>query len=207
MRWGAAGTHLTLPAAWATGPLPLPPDGRRGHRRSTTWVCSHVRQVKARRTARQIRGRQRNRGRARKVPKTAAPVFGSAYRRPMPYAGALDLSRRAVSAGCARSARFRRARRRADRRADGSRRHQPRRRAARPARGARRRAHRPLRARAEVAPRGECNVADIGDVPMRARFSLEDSIADIEAFFARGPRGRRASRSRSAATIRSPIRS
>jgi hypothetical protein len=26
-----SGTHLTLPVADATGPLPLPPKGRRGH--------------------------------------------------------------------------------------------------------------------------------------------------------------------------------
>jgi guanidinopropionase len=37
----------------------------------------------------------------------------------------------------------------------------------------------------KVAPRGECQAADIGDVPMRSRFSLEDSIADIAAFYAR----------------------
>jgi guanidinopropionase len=37
----------------------------------------------------------------------------------------------------------------------------------------------------EVTPRGECNVADIGDVPLRSRFSLADSIDDIAAFYAR----------------------
>ncbi len=37
----------------------------------------------------------------------------------------------------------------------------------------------------EVTPRGECNVADIGDVPLRSRFSLGDSIEDIAAFYAR----------------------
>ncbi len=37
----------------------------------------------------------------------------------------------------------------------------------------------------EVTPRGECNVADIGDVPLRSRFSLDDSIEDIAAFYAR----------------------
>jgi len=37
----------------------------------------------------------------------------------------------------------------------------------------------------KVAPRGECQAADIGDVPMRSRFSLEDSIEDIAAFYAR----------------------
>jgi agmatinase len=36
-----------------------------------------------------------------------------------------------------------------------------------------------------VAPRGECQAADIGDVPMRSRFSLESSIEDIAAFYAR----------------------
>jgi guanidinopropionase len=37
----------------------------------------------------------------------------------------------------------------------------------------------------EVTPRRECNVADIGDVPLRSRFSLGDSIEDIAAFYAR----------------------
>ena len=37
----------------------------------------------------------------------------------------------------------------------------------------------------EVTPRGECNVADIGDVPLRSRFSLDNSIEDIAAFYAR----------------------
>jgi guanidinopropionase len=36
-----------------------------------------------------------------------------------------------------------------------------------------------------VAPRGECNAADIGDVPMRSRFSLDSSIEDIAAFYGR----------------------
>src|SRR5207245_5907281 len=37
----------------------------------------------------------------------------------------------------------------------------------------------------KVAPRGECEAADIGDVPMRSRFSLDNSIEDIAAFYAR----------------------
>ena len=37
----------------------------------------------------------------------------------------------------------------------------------------------------KVAPRGECKAADIGDVPLRSRFSLDDSIEDIAAFYAR----------------------
>ena len=37
----------------------------------------------------------------------------------------------------------------------------------------------------KVAPRGECKAADIGDVPLRSRFSLADSIEDIAAFYAR----------------------
>jgi guanidinopropionase len=37
----------------------------------------------------------------------------------------------------------------------------------------------------EVVPRGECTAADIGDVPMRSRFSLDSCIADIEAFYRR----------------------
>ena len=36
-----------------------------------------------------------------------------------------------------------------------------------------------------VVPRAECNAADIGDVPMRSRFSLDSCIEDIEAFYAR----------------------
>jgi guanidinopropionase len=36
-----------------------------------------------------------------------------------------------------------------------------------------------------VVPRGECNAADIGDVPMRSRFSLDCSIEDIATFYAR----------------------
>jgi guanidinopropionase len=36
-----------------------------------------------------------------------------------------------------------------------------------------------------LTPRGECNVADIGDVPLRSRFSLDNSIEDITAFYAR----------------------
>jgi agmatinase len=36
-----------------------------------------------------------------------------------------------------------------------------------------------------VVPRAECQAADIGDVPMRSRFSLDQCIEDIETFFAR----------------------
>jgi agmatinase len=36
-----------------------------------------------------------------------------------------------------------------------------------------------------VAPGGECAVADIGDVPMRSRYSLDQSIADIAQFYER----------------------
>ncbi|HTV46270.1 MAG TPA: agmatinase [Stellaceae bacterium] len=36
-----------------------------------------------------------------------------------------------------------------------------------------------------IAPRGECAAADIGDVPLRSRYSLDQSIADIAAFYAR----------------------
>jgi guanidinopropionase len=36
-----------------------------------------------------------------------------------------------------------------------------------------------------VAPLAEMRVADIGDVPFRSRYSLPDSIADIEAFLTR----------------------
>ena len=85
-----------------------------------------------------------------------------------------------------RGRRFRRARRRAGRRADGSRRHQPGRCAARAARRARR--------SSGSGPTSTCcawrrwaklAVADIGDVPMRSRFSLASCHADIEAFYAR----------------------
>jgi len=34
-----------------------------------------------------------------------------------------------------------------------------------------------------VTPRAELTYADVGDVPLRSRYSLPDSIADIEAFF------------------------
>jgi len=37
----------------------------------------------------------------------------------------------------------------------------------------------------KLAPLGEIKVADVGDVPFRSRFSLEESHQDIEAFFAR----------------------
>ena len=36
-----------------------------------------------------------------------------------------------------------------------------------------------------VVPRAECTAADIGDVPMRSRFSLDSCIEDIEAFYSR----------------------
>jgi len=37
----------------------------------------------------------------------------------------------------------------------------------------------------KVVPLAECKVADIGDVPMRSRFSLEKCIEDIAAFYAK----------------------
>ena len=37
----------------------------------------------------------------------------------------------------------------------------------------------------EVVPRAQCDAADIGDVPMRSRYSLDSSIDDIAAFYAR----------------------
>ena len=37
----------------------------------------------------------------------------------------------------------------------------------------------------EIAPTLHLNAADIGDVPMKSRFSLEECHADIEAFFGR----------------------
>ena len=58
----------------------------------------------------------------------------------------------------------------------------------------------------DVTPGGEGAVADIGDVPLRSRFSLDHSIEDIALFYARIPRPG-CGPSRSAATIRSPIRS
>ncbi len=36
-----------------------------------------------------------------------------------------------------------------------------------------------------IMPRASCNVADIGDVPMRSRYSLDQSIEDIALFFDR----------------------
>ncbi|MGH7037712.1 MAG: agmatinase [Stellaceae bacterium] len=43
----------------------------------------------------------------------------------------------------------------------------------------------PYNHRLRVVPRGLCSAADIGDVPFASRFSLDQSIADIEAFYAR----------------------
>jgi guanidinopropionase len=37
----------------------------------------------------------------------------------------------------------------------------------------------------KVVPSAECRVADVGDVPMRSRFSLESCIEDIAAFYER----------------------
>src|SRR3954471_4324332 len=37
----------------------------------------------------------------------------------------------------------------------------------------------------KVVPQAECNVADIGDVPLRSRFSLERCIEDIAEFYAK----------------------
>jgi guanidinopropionase len=37
----------------------------------------------------------------------------------------------------------------------------------------------------KVVPQAECKVADIGDVPLRSRFSLESCIADIAEFYAK----------------------
>src|ERR1700730_17822768 len=37
----------------------------------------------------------------------------------------------------------------------------------------------------KVVPLAECRAADIGDVPLRSRFSLESCIDDIAAFYAR----------------------
>src|SRR5207302_8219573 len=37
----------------------------------------------------------------------------------------------------------------------------------------------------KVVPLAECKAADIGDVPMRSRFSLEKCIDDIAAFYAK----------------------
>ena len=36
-----------------------------------------------------------------------------------------------------------------------------------------------------VTPKGECAAADIGDVPLRSRFSLDQSIEDIATFYTR----------------------
>jgi agmatinase len=36
-----------------------------------------------------------------------------------------------------------------------------------------------------VVPRGECSAADIGDVPLRSRYSLDRSIEDIATFYTR----------------------
>jgi agmatinase len=43
----------------------------------------------------------------------------------------------------------------------------------------------PYNHRLEIVPRAECKAADIGDVPLRSRFSLGSCIEDIEAFYRR----------------------
>jgi agmatinase len=43
----------------------------------------------------------------------------------------------------------------------------------------------PYNHRLGLVPRAECSAADIGDVPMRSRFSLDSCIEDIEAFYRR----------------------
>jgi guanidinopropionase len=43
----------------------------------------------------------------------------------------------------------------------------------------------PYNHRLDVVPRAECKAADIGDVPMRSRFSLDSCIEDIETFYRR----------------------
>jgi agmatinase len=43
----------------------------------------------------------------------------------------------------------------------------------------------PYNYRLEIVPRAECKAADIGDVPLRSRFSLDSCIEDIEAFYRR----------------------
>jgi len=43
----------------------------------------------------------------------------------------------------------------------------------------------PYNHRLAVVPRAECRAVDIGDVPMRSRFSLDSCIEDIEAFYRR----------------------
>ena len=43
----------------------------------------------------------------------------------------------------------------------------------------------PYNHRLGVVPRAECKAADIGDVPMRSRFSLDSCIEDIETFYRR----------------------
>ena len=54
-----------------------------------------------------------------------------------------------------------------------------------PARCATSSASAPTTTRLGVVPRAECKAADIGDVPMRSRFSLDSCIEDIEAFYRR----------------------
>jgi guanidinopropionase len=41
----------------------------------------------------------------------------------------------------------------------------------------------PYHHRYRGVPKGECRVADIGDVPFRSRYSLEQSLEDIETFY------------------------
>ena len=103
----------------------------------------------------------------------AEQQFVNGERRKWPFADVASFLAAPYRPELRRSPGFRRARVRADRRADGSRRHQPAGRALRAARGARGRAGRPLRTRArDVRRLPRRGFADIGDVPMRSRFSL-----------------------------------
>jgi guanidinopropionase len=190
VRWGSQftrddSTHLTLPVANATGPLPLPPRAERAvliglRRASRVFDKAKLEALRAKYT-----GVKETEVAPAEFRKALSLVFGENYKRSMPFAGLsslLDLPYRPEAAdlpdfgglevalvgvpmdlGVTNRAGARlgpRAVREVERIG-------------------------PYNHALGVAPRGECNAADIGDVPLRSRFSLDASIEDIAAFYAR----------------------
>ena len=186
MRWGSGRHPPRPPRRLGDGSPPLPPDGWRGHRRSTTWgLLSMFDKAKLDALRAKYEGAKETEVAPEKFRKPLSLVFGSAYRRAMPYAGlstfldapyrpdapdlpdfaGLDVALVGVPMDLGVTNRA----------------------GARLGPRAVRDVERigPYNHALEVTPRGECNVADIGDVPLRSRFSLDNSIEDIAAFYAR----------------------
>ncbi len=187
MRWGSGRHPPHPPRRLGDGSLPLPPDGWRGHRRSTTWgLLSMFDKAKLDALRAKYNGAKETEVAPETVPKTAVP----GVRQRLSPRDALCRALRPcwthrigrMRPICPIS--------------PGSMWHWSACRwisASPTAPGARLgpRAVRdverigPYNHALEVTPRGECNVADIGDVPLRSRFSLDSSIEDIAAFYAR----------------------